>query len=400
MSHSSPAIPSWCRIKMALASRTTPALKQIPLLNLEAQHRPIREEILAAVTRVIDSQQFILGGEVRKLEEEIAAYCGTAYAIGCASGSDALFLALAALGIGPGDEVLTTPYSFFATAGEISRAGAVPVFVDIEEHTFNLDPNRIADRLASHPRIRAILPVHLFGGCADMDAIGGLAEARGIPVIEDAAQAIGAEYQGRRAGSTGRVGCFSFYPTKNLGALGDGGILTTNDPQLAERLRALRVHGSTNKYVHQWIGVNSRLDALQAAALRVKLRYLDGWSEGRRRNAARYRERLSASSVTCSLPASYQNRHIYNQFTIRHPERDGLQASLKEHGIGSEIYYPLPLHLQPCYAGLGYGPGDFPVAEKLAAEALSLPIQAELSLDDIDSVCDIILAFPLNRSKS
>jgi dTDP-4-amino-4,6-dideoxygalactose transaminase len=385
---------------MALASRTAPALKQIPLLNLEAQHRPIREEILAAVTRVIDSQQFILGEEVRKLEEEIAGYCRTAYAIGCASGSDALFLALAALGIGPGDEVLTTPYSFFATAGEISRVGAVPVFVDIEEHTFNLNPDRVADRLASHPRIRAILPVHLFGACADMDAICALAEARGIPVIEDAAQAIGAEYKGRRAGSIGRVGCFSFYPTKNLGALGDGGIVTTNDPQLAERLRVLRVHGSTNKYVHQWIGVNSRLDALQAGALRVKLRHLDAWSEGRQHNAARYCNRLAASEVTCPLPASYQNRHIYNQFTIRHPDRDSLQAYLKEHGMGSEIYYPLPLHLQPCYAGLGYRRGDFPVAEKLAAEALSLPIQAELSLDDIDYVCDVILAFRSNRSKS
>jgi dTDP-4-amino-4,6-dideoxygalactose transaminase len=385
---------------MALASRTAPALKQIPLLNLEAQHRAIRDEILAAVTRVIDSQQFILGEEVRKLEEEIAAYCDTAYAIGCASGSDALFLALSALGIGPGDEVLTTPYTFFATSGEISRIGAVPVFADVEEHTFNLDPNRIADQLAAHPRIRAILPVHLFGGCADMDAICELAEVRGIPVIEDAAQAIGAEYKGRRAGSIGRVGCFSFYPTKNLGALGDGGILTTDDPQLAERLRALRVHGSMNKYVHQWIGVNSRLDALQAAALRVKLRYLDTWSEGRRHNAARYSERLAASPLTCPLPASYQSRHIYNQFTIRHSDRVSLQTYLKEHGIGSEIYYPLPLHLQPCYAGLGYRRGDFPVAEKLAAEALSLPIQAELSLEDIDSICDIILAFPPNRSKS
>jgi dTDP-4-amino-4,6-dideoxygalactose transaminase len=383
---------------MAFGSRTAPAA--IPLLNLEAQHRPIREEILAAVTRVIDSQQFILGEEVRKLEEEIAEYCGTAYAIGCASGSDALFLALLAQGIGPGDEVLTTPYSFFATAGEISRAGAIPVFADVDEHTFNLDANRIADRLASNPRIRAILPVHLFGGCADMDTICELAEARGIPVVEDAAQAIGAEYKGRRAGSIGRIGCFSFYPTKNLGALGDGGILTTNDRQLAERLRALRVHGSINKYVHRWIGVNSRLDALQAAALRVKLRHLDAWSEGRQLNAERYRERLAGSSVTCSLPASYQSRHIYNQFTIRHADRGPLQAYLKEHGIGSEIYYPLPLHLQPCYAGLGYNRGDFPISEKLADEALSLPIQGELSPEDIDYVCDVILAYPPNRSKS
>jgi dTDP-4-amino-4,6-dideoxygalactose transaminase len=380
---------------MALAPTTT---KQIPLLNLEAQYRPIREEILAAVTRVIDSQQFILGEEVRKLEEEIASYCGAAYAIGCASGSDALFLALLALGIGPGDEVLTTPYTFFATAGEISRVGAVPVFVDVEERTFNLAPNLLAEKLESHPRIRAILPVHLFGGCADMDAICELANARGIPVIEDAAQAIGAEYKGRRAGSLGRVGCFSFYPTKNLGALGDGGILTANDPELAARLRALRVHGSTNKYVHHWIGINSRLDALQAAALRVKFRHLDGWTKGRERNARRYRERLGTTAVTCPTPPSYQSRHIYNQFTIRHPDRDLLQTYLKEHGIGSEIYYPLPLHLQPCYAGLGHRRGDFPVAEKFAAESLSLPVQAELSSEDIDSVCDVIDAFLRNRS--
>ncbi|HLI84506.1 MAG TPA: DegT/DnrJ/EryC1/StrS family aminotransferase [Bryobacteraceae bacterium] len=384
--------------------RRSPTRKPIPLLDLEAQQRPIRDEILAAVTRVIDSRQFILGEEVRQLEEEIASYCGTAYAIGCASGSDALFLALLALGIGPGDAVLTTPFTFFATAGEISRIGATPVFADVAEQTFNLDPNllgeKLATRPASSPRIRAILPVHLFGGCADMDAICELAEARGIAVIEDAAQAIGAEYRGRRAGSLGRLGCFSFYPTKNLGALGDGGILTTNDAELAGRLRALRVHGSTNKYVHQWIGINSRLDALQAAALRVKLPHLDGWSEGRARNAARYRERLRSSGVTCPVPTSYQSRHIYNQFTIRHPERDGLQAHLKKHGIGSEVYYPLPLHLQPCYAGLGYRRGDFPVAEKLAAECLSLPVQAELTTEDIDFVCDVILAYRPNRSES
>jgi dTDP-4-amino-4,6-dideoxygalactose transaminase len=381
-----------------LRRHSGPAAKQVPLLNLEAQHRTIRDEILAAITRVIDSHQFILGEEVRKLEEEIASYCHTAYAIGCASGSDALFLALLALGIGPGDEVLTTPYTFFATAGEISRIGAVPVFVDVDERSFNLDSNLLAEKLAAHPRIRAILPVHLFGGCADMDPICKLAEARGIPVIEDAAQAIGAEYRGRRAGSLGRVGCFSFYPTKNLGALGDGGILTTNDPELAGRLRALRVHGSTNKYVHQWIGINSRLDALQAAALRVKLCHLDKWSEGRERNAERYAEQLAAA-VTCPTPASYQSRHIYNQFTIRHPNRDLLQVYLKEHGIGSEIYYPLPLHLQPCYAGLGYRRGDFPIAEKLAVESLSLPVQAELSQEDIDYVCDVIRAFPQNRSR-
>jgi dTDP-4-amino-4,6-dideoxygalactose transaminase len=371
------------------------AARAVPLLNLQAQYQAIREELMAAIARVVDSQHFILGEEVRELEKEIADYCGTQYAIGCASGSDALYLALLALGIGPGDEVLTSPFTFFATAGEISRVGAVPVFADIEEHTFNLDIGLVAERLASHPKIRAIIPVHLFGACADMDPLCELATERGLSVIEDAAQSIGAEYKGRRAGSLGRVGCFSFYPTKNLGACGDGGMLTTSDPQLAARLRALRVHGSTDKYVHQWVGINSRLDALQAAVLRVKLRYLDGWSEGRDRNAEHYRERLAGSSAPVIAPAgtTYQTRHVYNQFTIRCPERDGLQAYLKERGIGTEIYYPLPLHLQPCFADLGYRKGDFPVGEQMAGECLSLPVQAELAENDIDYICDTIQSF-------
>lgn len=371
------------------------AVRAIPLLNLRAQYQAIREEVMAAMARVVDSQQFILGEEVRELEKEIAAYCGTQYAIGCASGSDALYLALLALGIGQGDEVLTSPFTFFATAGEIARVGAVPVFADIDEHTFNLDTALVAERLASHPKIRAIIPVHLFGACADMDPLCELAAGRGLPVIEDAAQSIGAEYKGRRAGSMGRVGCFSFYPTKNLGACGDGGILTTSDPQLAGRLGALRVHGSTDKYVHQWVGINSRLDALQAAVLRVKLRYLDGWSAGRKRNAECYRGRLAGSSAPVITPVStaYQTRHVYNQFTIRCPERDGLQAYLKERGIGTEIYYPLPLHLQPCFADLGYRKGDFPVSERMAGECLSLPVQAELAEDDIDYVCGTIQSF-------
>jgi len=344
---------------------------------------------------VVDSQVFILGEEVQKLEEEIAAYCGANYAVGCASGSDALSLALMALEIGPGDEVLTTPYTFFATAGEISRSGAVPVFVDVEAHTFNLDVSLLARALDAHPRIRAVMPVHLFGGCADMDPICELAHQRGIPVIEDAAQSIGAEYQGRRAGSIGRLGCFSFYPTKNLGAYGDGGMLTTNEAQLAHRLKALRVHGRTGTYLHEWIGVNSRLDALQAAVLRVKLRYLDEWSAGRRRNAERYRRQLAKSPipVTPAAPAPYQTRHIYNQFVIRCADRDRLQTYLKQNGVGSEVYYPLPLHLQPCYSGLGHRKGDFPVSEKLAAESLALPVQGELSLEDIDYVCDTIRSF-------
>jgi dTDP-4-amino-4,6-dideoxygalactose transaminase len=350
---------------------------------------------MAAITRVVDSQKFILGEDVQRLEEEIAAYCGARYAVGCASGSDALFLALLALEIGQGDEVLTTPYTFFATAGAISRTGAVPVFADVEEETFDLNVNLVARTLAARPKIRALLPVHLFGGCADMDPICEMARERGIPVIEDAAQSIGSEYKGRRAGSIGQAGCFSFFPTKNLGGYGDGGMLTTNDLQLAERLQALRVHGCTGKYFHEWIGVNSRLDALQAAVLRVKLRYLDEWSAGRQRNAERYRTQLTKSPipVTAAAPATYQTRHIYNQFVIRCAERDRLQAFLKEQGIGSEVYYPLPLHLQPCYFALGHRKGDFPVAEKLAAESLALPIQGELSLDDIDYVCDTIRSF-------
>ena len=374
----------------------TPVIpKQVPLLNLQAQHKAIREEVLAAITRVVDSQKFILGDDVQKLEAEIAAYCGAKYAVGCASGSDALFLALLALEIGPGDEVLTTPYTFFATAGAISRIGAVPVFVDVEEQTFNLDVNMAAKALAAHPKIRALLPVHLFGGCADMDPICEMARERGIPVIEDAAQSIGSEYKGRGAGSIALAGCFSFFPSKNLGGYGDGGMLTTNERQLAERLKALRVHGRTGKYFHEWIGVNSRLDSLQAAVLRVKLRYLDEWSAARQRNADRYRAGLGGSPipVTSPEPATYQTRHVYNQFVIRCSARDQLQEFLKEHGVGSEIYYPLPLHLQPCYSDLGHRKGDFPVSEKLAAESLALPVQGELDFEDIDYVCGVIRTF-------
>jgi len=369
--------------------------KQIPLLDLRAQHKQIREEVMTALARVVDSQKFILGEEVQKFEAEIASYCEAKHAVGCASGSDALSLALMALDVRPGDEVLTTPYTFFATAGAISRLGAVPVFVDVEAETFNLDVNRIADLLDSRPRIRAVIPVHLFGGCADMDPICSLAAARGIPVIEDAAQSIGSEYRNRRAGSIGRIGCFSFFPSKNLGGYGDGGMLTTNDSSLAERLAALRVHGRTGKYFHQWVGINSRLDALQAAVLRVKFRYLDGWTAGRQQNAERYRAGLAERKVPVipASPAPYQTRHVYNQFVIRGADRDGLQACLKQRGIGSEVYYPLPLHLQPCFSDLGYKKGDFPVSEKLAAESLALPVHSELAADDIDYICDSIRSF-------
>jgi len=367
-------------------------VRQIPLLDLKAQHRQIREEVLAEIVRVVDSQKFILGEDVQKLEAEIAAYCGTKHAIGCASGSDALSLALMALEIRPGDEVLTTPYTFFATAGEISRLGANPVFVDVEEGTFNLDASQMADALAAHPKIRAVIPIHLFGGCANMDPICAIAAERGIAVIEDAAQSIGSEYKNRRAGSMGELGAFSFYPTKNLGGYGDGGMISTNNEALPGRLKALRVHGRTRDYFHEWIGVDSRLDALQAAVLRVKFRHLDAWTEGRQNHAARYRARLAslAAPVIPAEPTVYQTRHVYNQFVIRAPRRDALRAHLKKQGIGSEIYYPLPLHLQPCYAGLGYKLGDFPVSEKLASESLALPVHAEIAAEDIDYVCDAI----------
>lgn len=369
---------------------------EVPLLDLDAQLRPIREEVMSAVARVVDSHKFILGEEVRCLEEQLAAYCRTRFAIGCASGSDALLLALKALGIGPGDEVLTVPYTFFATAGSISLAGARPVFVDVEPETFNLDIRLTGEVLDRHPKIKAILPVHLFGGCMDGDALNQIAVTRNLPVIEDAAQSLGAEYKGRRAGGFGVIGCFSFYPSKNLSACGDGGLCTTNDEELAHRLRALRVHGRTGAYFHQWIGLNSRLDAMQAAILGVKLRHLDGWSDARARNAALYRKLLAEQKVPviAPCPAAFQTRHVYNQFVIRCPRnRDGLQKYLKEHGAGSEVYYPLPLHMQPCYAELGYVEGEFPVSEDLARTTLALPIYSELTSDQIEYVVGLIEAF-------
>jgi len=374
---------------------TTLTERHIPLLDLQAQHRRIRQEVLAEVVRVIDSQQFILGDDVKKLEQSIAQYSQAKFAVGCASGSDALLLALLALDIQPGDEVLTTPYTFFATVSSICRIGATPVFVDVEADTFNMDMSAAEAALAAHPKIRAIIPIHLFGACADMDALTTLAAQRRVFVIEDAAQAIGAEYKGRRAGSIGHVACFSFFPSKNLGGYGDGGMLTTSDQALAERLAALRVHGSKRKYYHEWIGVNSRLDALQAAVLQVKFRYLDSWTQGRQANADHYRRVLAEWNLPIVPPQArpYQTRHIYNQFVIRTPQRDSLRDHLKQHGIGSEVYYPLPLHLQTCFAHLGYKAGDFPVSERLAAESLALPIHSELSVDDIGYICRTMQSF-------
>ena len=367
--------------------------RKVPLLDLRAQFQNIRLEVLSAINRVAESQQFILGEEVRQFEAEIANYCGSRFAVGCASGSDALRLALMAYGIGAGDEVLTVPYTFFATASAIHLCGAKTIFVDVDPNTFNIDIEQAARALEQHPNIKAILPVHLFGGCADMDALCTLAKDRGIPVIEDAAQSIGSEYKGRRAGTLGEIGCFSFFPSKNLGAFGDAGLCTTNDPAIAERLSALRVHGSKVKYYHESVGLNSRIDAIQAAVLRIKLRCLDEWTSGRQRNAALYREQLAGSPVEFPAPAMYQTRHIYNQFVIRAKDRDGLKNRLTENGIGCEIYYPLPLHLQQCFAYLGYRTGDFPVSEKLAKESLALPIYPELLPDDITYVSTHVRRF-------
>jgi dTDP-4-amino-4,6-dideoxygalactose transaminase len=369
--------------------------RPVPLLDLRAQYATLRKEVGLALERVLDSQHFILGGEVKAFEERAAQYCGVRHAVGCASGSDALLLALLALEIGPGDEVITVPFTFFATAGAIVHAGAKPVFVDIEPQTFNMDASQLVQVLDRHPKARAIMPVHLYGACADMDAIHEVAASRGIPVIEDAAQAIGSEYKGKRAGGLGQLGCFSFFPSKNLGAFGDGGMVTTNDDGLAERLRALRVHGSREKYVYEWIGLNSRLDALQAAVLRVKIEHLDAWTEGRQKNAAHYSQKFAELGVPVTLPrpAAYQTRHIYNQYTLLCPRRDELRQALAAKQIGTEVYYPLPLHMQQCFADLGYKTGDFPVSERCAREALSLPIYPELTNEDLDCVAAAVAEF-------
>jgi dTDP-4-amino-4,6-dideoxygalactose transaminase len=377
-----------------------PPAVTIPLLDLRAQYASIRGEIEDAVLRVLESQQCILGPDVAALEEEIAAYCGVRHAIGCGSGTDALLLALRALDIGPGDEVLTTPFTFFATAGAIVNAGATPVFADIDSRTFNLDPASARRVLEQRPRIKAILPVHLYGLCADMDAFLELAAERGIPVIEDAAQAIGAEYRGRRAGSLGAIGCFSFFPTKNLGGAGEGGILTTNDDRLAERLRALRVHGSRVRYYHDEVGTNSRLDTLQAAILRVKLRHLEPWTRRRIELAARYRERLAALGAPVVPPPEpgYPARHVYHQFVIRAPQRDDVRRQLASRGIASEVYYPMPLHRQKCFARLGYAEGSLPHSERAAREVLALPIYPELSFEAVDRICAAIAEFFASHS--
>ncbi len=354
----------------------------VPALDLKSQYQGIRHEIDAVVRQVIESQLFVQGPEVERLEAELAAYCGAACGVGCASGTDALLLPLMALGIGPGDELITTPYTFFATAGSIWRTGARPVFVDIEPDTYNIDPARI--EAAITPRTRAIIPVHLYGQTADMDPINEIAGRYGLFVLEDAAQAIGAGYRGRRAGRLGQAAAFSFYPSKNLGGFGDGGLMTTDDPALGRTLARLRVHGMEPKYHHHEVGINSRLDALQAAVLRVKLRHLDAWTEGRRAVADRYRILFRDHQLEdrIGLPVERPgHHHVYNQYVIRVSAtvRDAMRESLTSRQVGTEIYYPIPLHLQPCFASLGHQPGDFPIAEAAACETLALPMYPELT---------------------
>lgn len=369
---------------------TATGTRQVPLLDLTRQLTPMRDEVLAAVTRVLDSGRYILGPDVASLEAEVASYCGTEHGIACASGTDALLLALRALDVGPGDEVVTPAYSFFASASCASLVGAKPVFCDVEADTYNLDPEKLAAAIT--PRTKAIIAVHLFGQVANMEAVLAVAARRGIPVIEDAAQSIGAAWKGKRAGQWGVMTCFSFFPSKNFGCAGDGGMLVTDREDLAKRLRRLRGHGAEPKYHHAELGMNSRLDSVQAAILRVKLPRLDGWAEGRRRNADTYRDRLSGAGV--GLPtARPESFHVYNQFTIRSDRRDALRAHLTQAGVGTEIYYPGTLPSQPCFADVAGPPGSYPVAEAAARETLALPIFPELTPDEITYVADRIREF-------
>jgi len=376
----------------------TPSQTQIkvPLLDLQAQYETIRDEVRTAVDRVFDSQQFVLGAEVQALEEEIARYSQTKSAIGCASGSDAVLLALMSCGVGAGDEVITTPFSFFATAGAVARLGARPVFVDIDERTFNLSPSLVEAALTE--RTKAIMPVHLYGQCAEMNPLIELSQSRGIPIIEDAAQAIGAEDHGRRAGSMGTIGCFSFYPSKNLGGAGDGGMLVTNDLDHGRRLHMLRVHGEETKYHHKLVGINSRLDSLQAAVLRVKLPHLDAWSTERQRKAQQYELMFVdvGLSEQIEVPFVRSNaRHIFHQFVVRvrGGRRDALREHLRECGVGTDVYYPVPLHLQECFSYLGYKEGDLPVGKTAAKETLALPVYPELTDEQQDYVVSKVAEF-------
>jgi dTDP-4-amino-4,6-dideoxygalactose transaminase len=393
---------------------TEKEVRPVPLLDLKAQYTSLREEIREAIDRVADAQYFILGPEVEALEKEIAAYSQCEFGIGMSSGSDALLVALMAIDLKPGDEVITSTYTFFATAGAISRLNAKPVFVDIDPLTYNIDPKQV--EAAINDRTRAIIPIHLYGQVADMDPIMEIARRHELYVIEDAAQAIGAESNGRRAGSIGDMGCFSFFPSKNLGGFGDGGMITTNNAELAKQVKLLRNHGYSPKYYNKVVGGNFRLDAIQAAILRVKLKYLDQWTEGRQRNAATYRRlfaeaelAINPSAITTNSPLSGMSgvvlpeevpggRHIYNQFVIRSGRRDELMKHLKDRKIGTEIYYPVPMHQQECFADLDYHAGDFPLSESAAAETLALPIYPELTEEMMAAVVDAIADFYKSRT--
>jgi dTDP-4-amino-4,6-dideoxygalactose transaminase len=363
----------------------------VPLLDLEAQYATIKAEVDAAIAEVMESQHFILGPIVERCEKAIASYSGSAHGVGVSSGSDALLACLMAEDIGPGDEVITTPYTFFATAGAIARVGATPIFVDIDPSTYNLDTSRLESKVTS--RTRAIIPVHLYGQMADMDGVMRVAERHGLVVIEDAAQAIGAEHQGRRAGSIGQYGCFSFYPSKNLGAAGDGGLIVTNDAQRAEKLKCLRVHGSSSKYRHTLIGGNFRLDAIQAAVVTAKLPHLDDWTAARQRNAARYDRLFATAGVGIGLPTVATDRHIFNQYVVRVSQRDLLREHLQARGVGTDVYYPIPMHLQECFKRLGHTAGAFPVSEQAANETLALPVHPELTDEQTRYVVDCVADF-------
>ena len=367
----------------------------VPLLDLKAQYRKIKDEVNAAVREVFDTQIFINGPKVRECEEAVAGYVGSAHCVGVSSGSDALLISLMAEGIGRGDEVITSPYTFFATAGAVARLGARPVFVDIDPRTFNLNPELVKEKISDHTR--AIIPVHLFGQSAEMAPITALAREKGLVLIEDAAQAIGSEYQGERVGRLGEYGCFSFFPSKNLGGAGDGGMVAVQDSARADKLRALRSHGGKRKYYFELVGGNFRLDALQAAVVTVKLKYLDRWAECRRSNAARYDRMFSETCLVqegvIGLPEVVVGHHVFNQYVIRVPRRDELRDHLRDKGIGHEVYYPVPLHLQKCFEHLGYREGDMPESERAAKETIALPIYPELTADQIEYVVESVAAF-------
>lgn len=366
--------------------------KHIPLLDLKAQYNSIKKEVDAAISRVVADQNFIMGEDIKLLESEIASYCGVPYGIGVTSGTDALILALKAADVKEGDEVITSAFTFMATASAISNVGAKPIFCDIEPRTYNIDPNEIAKKITA--RTKAIVPVHLYGQSADMDPIIAVAEKNRLKVIEDNAQAIGATYKGRKTGSMGDAGCISFFPSKNLGAFGDGGMVVTSDPDIADKVKVLRVHGSKVRYIHSVIGTNARLDNLQAAVLRIKLRYLDEWTKKRQANAAIYNKLFKGTGVITPY-VSEGNTHVYHQYVIGVPsqKRDGLLATLEKSGVEARVYYPIPLHLQECYKGLGYKPGDLPVSEKCALSTLAIPVYPELSANDIAYVAEKVKSF-------